>query len=193
MGYERNPDFYNNYDTSEISLNKTEKIYKPIYQKAISLIDFKKNPKILDIGCGVAPFVKFLKEINYKNYTGIDFAEKLLDFSRKKFPDYKFIFGDLTDINFLKQTLCDFDLFVCFEVLEHINSELKIIEEIPEGKDLIFSVPNFDAKSHVRIFKNFDEIKKRYSHLLKFNDNDMFKIQRKKTSAYFFLVKVKRI
>ncbi|MFH1482485.1 MAG: class I SAM-dependent methyltransferase [Patescibacteria group bacterium] len=189
MGSEKNADFYNNFNTDENFLNKIERIYKPVYEKVISLIDFNKNPRILDIGSGVASLVKYLKIINYKNYTGVDFADKLLEFSRKRFPEYKFIHGNLTDTNFLKKTFINFDVFVCLEVLEHINSDLTIIEQIPKGKDLIFSVPNFDAKGHVRIFKNKNEIKNRYMNLLKFDDNCIFKIPRKKTEACFFLSK----
>lgn len=193
MGSEQNSDYYNTLNTDQIYLDKIENIYRRVYEKAMTLINFKKSPKILDIGCGSAPFVKFLKNINYKNYLGIDFADKVLEFSKKRFPEYNFTIGDLTDKKFLKKIFKKFNFFVCFEVLEHIDSDLEIIETIPQGREFVFSVPNFDCKGHVRFFKNFDEIKNRYSHLLKFDDTCIFKIPRKRTNACFFLAKTVRL
>lgn len=192
MGSEQSADYYNTLDTNQTYLDKIESIYRRVYEKAMTLIDFKKYPRILDIGCESASFVKFLKNINYKNYLDIDFADKVLEFSKKRFPDYNFMIGDLSNREFLKETFKKFNFFVCFEVLEHINLDLELIEEIPQGNEFIFSVPNFDCKGHVRFFKNFNEIKERYSHLLNFSDSNMFKIPRKRTQACFFLIKTIR-
>lgn len=56
----------------------------------------------------------------------------------------------------------DFGAIVCLEVLEHIEKDLQILSNIREGTHIVFSVPNFDAPSHVRWFISPRQIKKRY-------------------------------
>jgi 2-polyprenyl-3-methyl-5-hydroxy-6-metoxy-1,4-benzoquinol methylase len=193
MGEERNANYYssNFSNTKKIRILRRENIYEPIYKKVITLIDFTKNPRILDIGCGTATFVNFLKEINYTNYTGVDFSDVIIKFSKKRFPEYNFICENITTSSFLKKTFRNFDIFVGFEVLEHIHADLQIISEIPEGKELIFSIPNFDCVSHVRYFKDFNQIKKRYSKLLNIDDSNMFEFKLNDIQT-FFLIKSTR-
>jgi len=186
---ERPENFYNERLSKMV---ESEGKYASLYLSAIKIIPFDENPMILDIGCGAGSFTKYIFEKGYKNYKGIDFAEDLLNFARKRFPTFKFIKGNLTDENVLKK-FKDFSLFVSFEVLEHIIEDLKIVEAIPSGKIFIFSVPNIPDNVHVRWFSNLKEVVKRYQHLLIFDKTNMFDlIKEGKPHHHLFLFKTVR-
>ena len=56
----------------------------------------KKNKSILDFGCGLSHFLKFIKQNNMGKfkYFGLDMSEKMISASKKKYPKNKFILVD---------------------------------------------------------------------------------------------------
>jgi len=169
----------------------SENKYDILYSTAIKLIPFDENPKILDIGCGMGSFAKYISKHGYKNYEGIDFADDLLNFARKRFPELIFNKGNLTNDDVL-ETFKKFSLFVSFEVLEHIKEDLKIVEAIPPGSIFIFSVPNIKGHGHVRYFLSLKEVIRRFQHLLIFDENKFDLIKEGKPHHHLFLFKTVR-
>lgn len=180
--------FYNdNLDKMVASEHK----YDLLYSTAIKLIPFDKNPKILDIGCGMGSFAKYIHDKGYKNYEGIDFADSLLKFARKRFPEFTFNKGNLTSDETLN-TFKNYSMFVSFEVLEHIKDDLKIVEAIPTGSIFIFSVPNIKGHGHVRYFLSMKEVIKRFQHLLIFDKTKFDLTKEGKPHHHLFLFKTMR-
>lgn len=104
--------------------------------KIKKLIGKKKNPKVLDIGCGLNN--KFFK---FKNYTGIDVR------------DYKGI-KNIVHLDLLKDTTLPFksntfDLVMATEFLEHITRPDLLAKEInrviKKKGTIIISLPNEQA------------------------------------------------
>jgi len=119
----------------------------------------KINPvSILEIGCGTGQLAEYLRDEGFIHYEGFDFANKAVDMAKKR-VDMNFYWGDALDESLYQK---DFTVAICLEVLEHIEKDLQVLENIPEGRHIIFSVPNFDADSHVRWFTTVRQIKKRY-------------------------------
>lgn len=111
--------------------------------------------KVLDCGCGLGTLQHFIK-----NYSGFDFSEEAVKLANH--PNV--VVGDIYD----KQNyLADYDILVSTEVLEHID-DLKFLSNIPTGKRIIFSVPNFKDESHLRIYTE-NIIKHRFNALLNIN------------------------
>jgi SAM-dependent methyltransferase len=162
MGTEQTAEFYtgDKYMRPDIYIR-----YEPIYLQAISFLPHPNEcPRILDLGCGVGHFAKLVRDRGYSNYIGIDFSTKMLKKARANVPELEFVKRDLT------LSIYDNDrLFVLLEVLEHIKDDIVVIENISIGSQVIFSVPTFDARSHVRTFKNTGAVIKRYKHLLRFD------------------------
>ncbi len=106
-----------------------------------------KDVKILDIGCGVGRFLKYLQENGYKNIYGVEIGKEQNQFLKDKgFDIYQF---DI--IEFLKNTKEKFNFVSMFDVLEHFTKE-EIVELLPLLKNilndngiLVIRVPNGEA------------------------------------------------
>jgi len=133
--------------------------YYPVWNKALSLIN---DERVVDFGCGSGQFGKLLLK-NGKNFVGgIDFSVEAISIARRLNPNGKFILCDLLgDVQ-----IPEYDLITCFEVLEHIVQDLGVVKKIDSGKRFIFSVPNYDYRSHVRKFNSEADIVERYGGLV---------------------------
>lgn len=165
MGTEQGPEFYtgDKYMKPHIFAR-----YEPVYRQAVALLpDRGICPRIIDLGCGVGHFYKIIRGRGYEDYLGIDFSEQMLKKAMVNAKSLKFYHGNLLEKS-TQQFYSNESLFVLLETLEHIEDDLAILESIPIGSQVIFSVPSFDARSHVRQFKNTGAVIARYGHLLKF-------------------------
>ena len=56
---------------------------------------------ILDVGCGYGGLLEFIKRTGRAGikYTGIDLVTEMLEYARQKFPDGKFVEGDVLDLS----------------------------------------------------------------------------------------------
>lgn len=102
-----------------------------------------KGAKVLDLGCGTGHFSSYIKTLGY-DVIGLDPSTKMLDYSRRNFPDITFVEGYSNTLPFEANT---FDLIISIEVLRYLDS--KIVKESykdiyrtlkPGGKILITHV-----------------------------------------------------
>ena len=119
----------------------------------------RPEDKILDLGCGPGQFAEMLKAHGFKNYVGIDFSEEAIKQASERVPDYDFHCEDIYDYEVGEYI----DVIVALEVLEHLRRVLKFLRGMPSEKRFVFSVPNFEAKNHIRRFSKATGVKKRYS------------------------------
>jgi len=134
---------YNNQFKADSDMSRYENIQKEIGQ-------IVGNKSVLDIGCGTAELSKYIK-----NYKGFDFSEEAVKIANN--PNVWV--GNAYDKSNYKKA----DYYVATEVFEHLN-DLKIIENIPKGQKVIFSVPSFDDPSHLRVFTE-KIVRRRYKDL----------------------------
>jgi hypothetical protein len=93
-------------------------------------------------------------------YSGFDFAENTISTSRFKGLDvWK---GDVYDPSSYDSSA---PLYTLIEVIEHIDGDMKVIEGLPAGKDLVITVPSFDDPGHVRTYSE-EFFRLRYESLL---------------------------
>lgn len=103
---------------------------------------YAKEGIILEAGCGLGQFVKLIADEG-KKIIGLDFATKTLFVNQKKFPELKFISGDITRIPFKKNSIVT---YVSLGVVEHFEEgPEKALENahevLSENGILICSVP----------------------------------------------------
>jgi len=151
--------------------SKWFKKYLPLYKSAVEYLPaVDKCGTIIDLGCGVGYLAKVLFEKGYTKYIGIDFSSAMLEEAKKQIPKVTFILGDLRSKEiheFFKQ----YKIFIILETLEHIEKDLDIIKDISCGSLVVFSVPSFNSRFHVRYFKDIDEIIERFGSFLDFKES----------------------
>ena len=127
------------------------------------LIKDKGYLKILEAGCGSTSHLNFGKQVIL---TGIDISRKQLE--KNRFLD-KRILGDIQSYNFQRS---EFDIIICWDVLEHINYPVKAIKNLFNGlkengifiiaAPNIYSIKGFVVKYspywfHVWVYRNIIE------------------------------------
>ncbi len=135
-----------------------------------------KDLSVADLGCGTGRFAKLLKDRGWLHYWGVDFSRVRIEEAKRYVPDFEFSCNDLLS----PQTVSNynrFQVFVLLEVLEHIQEDMKLLQSIPRGAVIIFSVPNFDDHAHVRWFPAVAHILGRYGGLLDFNGSPWITLQ----------------
>ena len=166
MGCEMKADYYDKVykEEDKYRLHYKDLPYYPIFQVAVGMLSDIDNPQILELGCGTGQFAQMLWDKGYLCYKGIDFSEAAIGIATGKSPQV-FEVGDVFDASYE-----GFNTVVVMEVLEHIENDLQLIGCIPEGMNVIFSVPNFADPSHVRRFGSKEEVEQRYGGLIDVKD-----------------------
>ena len=155
--------FYDDiYSESEIYNSSPENsVYLPVWHCVLENIKANIIKNIVDVGCGPGQFAQYLfNHISNISYTGLDFSSVAIQLAKLRCSKGQFFVKNILESDSLGNF--DVDLYIALEVLEHIDKDLDLIERIPLGKLVIFSVPNFDSFGHVRFFKNEESIMNRY-------------------------------
>ena len=83
---------------------------------------------ILDAGCGEGFTDELLlSEIDNISVTGFDYSDQALEYARKMNPSVEYIQGNINHLPFEDKS---FDIVLCTEVLEHLDSPDKALSEI---------------------------------------------------------------
>ena len=102
----------------------------------------------------------------YTNYLGVDISEVAIEQAKTVNEKYGScfqcadVFHWIDSLNEGREAI-----YICLEMMEHIVNDITLVERIPAGSKMVFSLPSFMSFNHVRCFSNMDEIKKRYSNL----------------------------
>jgi SAM-dependent methyltransferase len=147
-----------------------ESPWYPIYREVAGWL-YGSEP-IVDLGSGTGRFATVAaREGHSGSYTGFDFSPAAVDEATRYLaytvPDYEATFEvlDLRDWQ-PDEIRAGATTYVCLEVLEHLDDDLALIATVPAGHRLLFSVPNYGSKSHVRRFNAAGDVWERYSALL---------------------------
>lgn len=132
-------------DNIKFALNARPIRYNQIYAKVSEFI----KGKVLDIGCGKGSLGNYIPD-----YHGFDIKP-----------------GNHTNTwqgNALTEDLSGYDCYTMIEVLEHLD-DLAVLSRIPEGKQVVLSVPSFTDPEHLRTY-DLDMVINRFGEYLKFNN-----------------------
>lgn len=137
---------------------------------------------VLDVCCGTGELGKYIE-----NYEGIDFSpEAIKENSQLRCADV------------FTADLAGYDTYVILEALEHLDDRA-LLERIPLGADVVFSVPSFEDPAHIRTY-NERIVRLRFSDLLRlqrimrFNwSGSEWNAGAPATSNYILLIKARRI
>ena len=157
---------YNDSENTHYHDSYLKSKYIKIWNNITRLFLTNKESIIIDIGCGPGQFANLLYNNDYTHYTGFDFSKTALEIAKKK-RLYGYGFVKMSVENIIRDRLLsgiNFDVVIMLETLEHLMTplDIELIKEIPEGRQVIFSVPNFDSVAHARHFFNIEEALDRY-------------------------------
>ncbi len=111
-----------------------------------NLIKYRKNCKVLDIGCADGMFTEVIaNSTGAKEIIGIDALETSIKWAKKHFKSDKRFKFEVADIHRLKYKNESFDFVFALEVLEHVlkpnDALLEIKRVLKIGGEGIFLVP----------------------------------------------------
>ncbi len=137
------------------------------------LFDYaKENEEVLDLGCGNGRFSKYLEKTNY---VGVDFSKEMIVEAKKRFPNKKFLVGDVLNLPFEKER---FDKVYSIAMIHQIPSDeyrLKAMKEIrrvlKEGGRVFLTVWNVKREEDYKKVPSDERAiylkRKRYYYLFK--------------------------
>ena len=157
----------NNLQTVLLGSDKTgiEQNTRNEHEKLIveSVVKQIKNPRILDIGCGIGRWAENL--INqFDSYTGVDFSKGFINFASEKFANYSNIkFYNNSILNLDKEILnSKFNFIICTGVLMYVNDSnifniFKTFRRVtPEYVYIQESISLMDARLTLNQFESKD-------------------------------------
>jgi SAM-dependent methyltransferase len=106
-----------------------------------------RNRVVLDAGCGSGYGSRLLADGGAREVIGVDLARAVLEMATPGMPEsVRLQTGDLRKLEFEDDR---FELVVCFEVIEYVESPLAVLDELirvlAPGGLLLISSPNRDA------------------------------------------------
>lgn len=136
--------------------------YLPVWEAICERVP--QGAHIFEVGCGPAQLAQMLFDKGIPaTYVGFDFSPTAVEMAQRNVPGQRFEVADAHTTDLF--TTVDYDTVICTEVLEHITEDVAVVKRIPSGKRLLGTVPDFDADTHVRWFKDADEVRERYGDL----------------------------
>jgi SAM-dependent methyltransferase len=142
MELKEQTEFYNKYwkdykNFGSYKLQRLSEIVKILEQ----VRKIKRNPKILDLGCGDGRFCAVWNEVG--ETVGMDLSTKAMDMASKRYPFIDFHAGDATKTEFKDGA---FDIIISQEVIEHIEIQHEYVKEcqrlLSHNGVLILTTPN---------------------------------------------------
>ncbi len=148
--------------------------------------DFDMDTEIVELGCGSGQFANMLFDNGYENYIGYDFSGVAIELAGKLNPAHRECFFK-RDIRITPPPpqYGTKRVILAFEVFEHMQNDIDVIEKLPAGATLIFSVPNFESFNHVRKFDDLGSVVERYGRYIDF---DRYQRIRSANQYCYFLV-----
>ena len=77
-------------------------------------------------------------------------------------------------------------MVICFEVLEHVQKDLALLQRIRPGTQMLLSVPNFDDPYHVRYFTSEEQDRERYGRVMRISNISVSALNEKNCLYYIW-------
>jgi SAM-dependent methyltransferase len=138
-----------------------------LYMDAYRRLGLLGIENVADLGCGAGNFVSVMLEkgMRPEMYIGIDSNFKQISTAKAAYPGWKFVYGDLSDDR-VRAEYERYGAFLMLNLIDALEDDLDFLGRFPEGKPLIFSLPQSQREGSRRFFESGQEIRERYSSIL---------------------------
>ncbi|MDR0303874.1 MAG: class I SAM-dependent methyltransferase [Chitinispirillales bacterium] len=145
------------------SVARTKEFTTP-FQANIFKKHVKKDAYILDVGCGYGRTLNELYDNGYKNSTGADFSEKMLERGRAAYPHLRFETMKQSEIKYPENT---FDAVILLALLTCIirdDEQIKLLNEVKRvlKPDAVIYINDFLLNSDERNVTRYKEYERKY-------------------------------
>lgn len=168
---------FDNYLNSRFERANKGEIERYFYEFDRNYSNFlpaNKEALILDIGCGMGQFIKYLREKGYINVIGIEIGQEAVDYCKKNNIEN---INKIDNINeFINNNVNKFDLIILKSVIAHFKREdvilnLQLIRNaLKDGGAII--VETFNMSVFTGVFALYDD----YTHKLGFNEESLYQV-----------------
>lgn len=151
-----------------------------VYETLVVMIG--PEEEVVDLGCGTGRFLELLRRSgHYAPMTGVDWSEAALEEAFRYVESKDLVKLQLQDLSEWQADPERFGntVYVCSEVLEHLEDDVALVRRIPPGHRFLFTVPNFHSASHMRVFEHVGDLWERYAALVTFKSWRMVGTERK--------------
>lgn len=138
--------------------------YYPVWTVIADRLRASGRQTVIDIGCGPGQFAALLADNGIGEYLGLDLSPAMVKQAQRACPAAQFLVADIHASDALETQV--YDCAVMLEFLEHVEEDLSVLERVRPGTLFLGTVPNYPARSHVRHFRNADEVRERYGKVL---------------------------
>jgi trans-aconitate methyltransferase len=172
-------------DTEGYHAHYTQSPYYFLWMVIVDRIRRSGLRRVLEIGCGPGQMAALLIDQGIDQYVGLDFSLEAIAMAQRNVPRGRFVVGDARTSEIHAEI--EHDVIICTEVLEHIEDDLQVLARFGVGKRCLCSVPNFPYESHVRHFRDAEDVAARYGGFFDSLDVMTFKSPKSPLSEYFLL------
>lgn len=139
----------------------------PYYLLWTAVLGLIKEPvKILDVGCGPGQFAELCARAGHE-YIGLDWSQVAIEAGREGPGEFHLV--DVIQSENRTHFKEDYDVATFVEFLEHVPNDLEILADVPQGRAVILTVPDYGGREHFRFFKDLEEVTQRYRPLIAVN------------------------
>ncbi len=113
-----------------------------------------KDSKILEAGCGIGRVVKYLHDKGFKNISGIEINNDIVQWLNKTHPKLDIVYADLLALPFEKNS---FDVVLSYGVIEHFpdgpQAPLQaMFDVLKPGGLCVITIPSFNTLRRLSYF-----------------------------------------
>jgi SAM-dependent methyltransferase len=137
--------------------------------------DIETGDRILDVGCGNGRLLEILKEKQIE-YLGVDLSLELINIAKARFPNDKFLLGDILELGKLPEK--DFNYIFCVALFHHLpGKDLRIkalkqlANKLEDNGKIIITVWNlWSQKKFLKLILKYAWLKILGKHKFDFGD-----------------------
>ncbi|MCM8787050.1 MAG: class I SAM-dependent methyltransferase [Candidatus Omnitrophica bacterium] len=164
--------YYKNYGEQKAGIRILES------KKERKILKFKKEGRLLDVGCNKGFFLADMKKYNWDVW-GVDISSFSCEYAKKTFKLENIFCANILDIEFEDNF---FDVITLWQVIEHLEEPLEVLKKLnrflkKEGF-LLIECPNFSSFS-AKIFKDKWQGLDLPRHFFQFNPKTLKKLLNK--------------
>lgn len=142
---EANRELYGRQMVQKEYWKKLPQLKRRVKKAVTELQKFKKDGKLLDVGCGFGLFLEMAKEAGFKVY-GVEMEKETVKAVQEKFGLKNIYQKNIKEIGFPERY---FDVITLFDILEHLENPEVILKELkkllkPNGV-LVVQSPNIKS------------------------------------------------